>query len=197
MSFKVKLVAYFLLVSLLPLGAAGFGLHSMAHRSESRRVDVRLGAGLRAVLGADKDEVERAASPSFQQALERGDKPALRRLLANTRGPWLRSRLLTTVPARTIGPTTEVAVASPRRILGTLVAGVPLNPHSLASLRSRAGLSGGDTLVVVDHGVVVGGSPELRGERLPTALRARTVTVAGKRYRTLATSRDERGGSTA
>ncbi|SRR6266540_1358465 len=205
MSFKVKLVAYFLLVSLLPLGAAGLGLHSMAHRSESRRVDVRLEAGLRAVLGSHKDEVERAAgtartlaaSPSFQQALERGDKPALRRLLANTRGPWLRSRLLTTVPARTIGPTTEVAVASPHRILGTLVAGVPLNPHSLASLRSRAGLSGGDTLVVVDHGVVVGGSPELRGERLPTALRARTVTVAGKRYRTLATSRDERGGSTA
>ena len=33
MSFKLKLVAYFLLVSLLPLGAAAWGLHSIARRS--------------------------------------------------------------------------------------------------------------------------------------------------------------------
>ena len=80
MSFKVKLVAYFLLVSLLPLGAAGWGLHSMSRRSESRRVDVRLEAGLRAVLGSHKDELERAAgrakalagNTDFQRALETG-----------------------------------------------------------------------------------------------------------------------------
>ena len=50
MSFKLKLVAYFLLVSLLPLGAAGWALHAVASRSETRRVDVRLQAGLRAVV---------------------------------------------------------------------------------------------------------------------------------------------------
>ena len=30
MSFKLKLVAYFLLVSLLPLGAAGWALHAVS-----------------------------------------------------------------------------------------------------------------------------------------------------------------------
>jgi diguanylate cyclase (GGDEF)-like protein len=109
----------------------------------------------------------------------------------------LRSRVLNTVPSRTIGATTEVAVASPHRILGTLVAGVPLNSDSLASLRRRAGLSRRDTLVVVDHGVVAAGPPELRGERLPAVLRARTVKVGGERYRALATSPDDRAGSTA
>src|ERR671934_217442 len=53
MSFKLKLVAYFLLVSLLPLGAAAWGLHAVAWKSETRGVDVRLEAGLRAVPAAD------------------------------------------------------------------------------------------------------------------------------------------------
>src|SRR5919204_509339 len=60
MSFKLKLVAYFLLVSLLPLGAAAWGLHAVARRSETRGVDVRLEAGLRAVLASYKDELRAA-----------------------------------------------------------------------------------------------------------------------------------------
>ena len=60
MSFKLKLVAYFLLVSLLPLGAAAWGLHAVARRSETRRVDVRLEAGLRAVIATYNDEFDRA-----------------------------------------------------------------------------------------------------------------------------------------
>src|SRR4029450_785754 len=52
MSFKLRLVAYFLLVSLLPLGAAGWALHSVTSRSETRRVDVRLEGGLHAGLAA-------------------------------------------------------------------------------------------------------------------------------------------------
>jgi uncharacterized BrkB/YihY/UPF0761 family membrane protein len=44
-SFKVKLVAYFLLLSLLPLAAAFWGFSTVAARSEARRVDARLQAG--------------------------------------------------------------------------------------------------------------------------------------------------------
>ena len=102
MSFKLKLVAYFLLVSLLPLGAAAWGLHSVARRSETRRVDVRLEAGLRAVLGSYKDQFERAgnhagrlaASHRFQRDLQRGDRVALRRILRRTPDIRLRSRVL-------------------------------------------------------------------------------------------------------
>src|SRR2546427_7804389 len=119
MSFKFKLVAYFLLVSLLPLGAAAWGLHSVARRSETRRVDVRLQAGLRAVLGSYKDQFERAgnragrlaASPRFQRALQRGDRFALRRILRTAPDIGLRSRPLTTGPAEMIGPAKVVVVA--------------------------------------------------------------------------------------
>ncbi len=196
MSFKLKLVAYFLLVSLLPLGAAAWALHSGAHRSETRRVDVRLETGLRAVLGSYKDELERsgrraialAGSPRFQYALERRDRRALRSLLADSRGPWLHSRVLTTGPKRTIGRATEVAVAGPNGVLGTLVAGVAPTTGSVASLSNRAGLSPDDTLVLVEDGVVTAGPQGLRGQRLAPPRHARTLTVGGSRYRALATS---------
>src|SRR5881392_2144604 len=90
MSFKLKLVAYFLLVSLLPLGAAAWGLHTIARRSETRRVDVRLQTELRSVQASYKDELDRARtkaedlanSTSFQRALQSHDSGTLRRLLA-------------------------------------------------------------------------------------------------------------------
>src|SRR2546429_2366070 len=91
MSFKLKLVAYFLLVSLLPLGAAAWGLHAVARRSETRRVDVRLEAGLRAVVATYNEAFARSVGNAkglgdgalFQRALQQGDKWTLRRLLAS------------------------------------------------------------------------------------------------------------------
>src|SRR6266542_667735 len=144
MSFRLKLVAYFLLVSLLPLGAAGWGLHAVVRQSETRRVDVRLEAGLRAVLAGYKDELSIAGgranrlakSTRFQHALQRHDRRALQRLLADSPGLQLKSRTLRLGPAKMIGPSSLVAVVSSKGALGTLVAGVPLNSHSLARLRT-------------------------------------------------------------
>ena len=65
-SFKVKLVAYFLLLSLLPMAAAFWGFSTVAARSETRRVDARLEAGLRATLATYRDEF-RAAEASAQK----------------------------------------------------------------------------------------------------------------------------------
>src|SRR4029453_15975617 len=106
MSFKLKLVAYFLLVSLLPLGAAAWGLHAVARRSETRRVDVRLEASLRAVLATYKDELtaagDKAASLAesrhFQRALLANDRPTLRRILRGAPGVRLESLVLTRGP---------------------------------------------------------------------------------------------------
>src|SRR5213595_2100662 len=56
-SFKVKLVGYFLLLSLLPLAAAFWGFSTVAARSETRPVDARLQAGLRAALATYQDEL--------------------------------------------------------------------------------------------------------------------------------------------
>jgi diguanylate cyclase (GGDEF)-like protein len=194
MSFKFKLVVYFLLVSLLPLGAAAWGLHSVARRSETRRVDVRLEAGLRAVLGSYKDQFERAgnragalaASQRFQRALQRGDRVALRRMLRTAPDIRLRSRALTTGPAVTIGPAKVVTVSGRGGRLGTLSAGVPLSAGSVASLRDRAGIEPGDSLVVVRRGAILVGPARLRGDRLAPATNARTIDMAGARYRVLA-----------
>jgi diguanylate cyclase (GGDEF)-like protein len=194
MSFRLKLVAYFLLVSLLPLGAAGWALHAVSGRSETRRVDVRLEAGLRAVLAgykvelalADRRANRLAASQGFQEALQRADRRTLRRLLAGNPGLRLESPTLTLGPAKTIGPGSEVAVVSSKGLVGTLVAGVPLTSPSLARLRARSGLSRDDLLVVLERGRVAGGPAALHGRSLSAPSSARTLSVGGERYRTLA-----------
>src|SRR6266542_2484818 len=148
MGFKVKLVAYFLLVSLLPLGAAAWGLHAVARRSETRGVDVRLEGGLRAVLAAYRDELSAAGQkatslagdPRFQRALSERDRRTLRRFLGEAPDLRLESKGLSLGPARTIGLSSKVAVAGPTGLLGSLVAGVPLSRKSLTRLRDRSGL---------------------------------------------------------
>ena len=80
-SFKVKLVVYFLLLSLLPIAAAFWGFTSVAGQSETRRVDARLQAGLRATLAsyqerldaAQREAASLARSRAFQRELERRD----------------------------------------------------------------------------------------------------------------------------
>src|SRR3954451_8597551 len=84
-SFRVKLVVYFLLLSLLPLAAAFWGFTSVAGQSETRRGDARLQAGLRAVLasyqerldGAQREAANYARAPIFQRTIEQRDLPTL------------------------------------------------------------------------------------------------------------------------
>jgi diguanylate cyclase (GGDEF)-like protein len=204
MSFKLKLVAYFLLVSLLPLGAAAWGLHAVARRSETRKVDVRLEASLRAVLASYKDELRVASdkgaalaeSTRFQRALVTRDRPTLSRILAGAPGVRLESRVLTSGPATMIGPAAEVSVTNGRRELGTLIAGVPLNGSSVTDLSDSSGLQSGDTLVIVERSSVAAGPGNLLGAHLMPPLDARTLEIAGDRYRTLAT-RPQRGQTAA
>ena len=88
-SFKFKLVIYFLLLALLPLTALFWGLTGVASQSETRLVDARLQADLRATLGAYRQSLEAAArsaralaaNRSFQIALAHKDRRALQRKL--------------------------------------------------------------------------------------------------------------------
>ncbi len=204
MSFKLKLVAYFLLVSLLPLAAAGWGLHAVSSRSETRRVDARLEAGLRSVSASYRADVgaasvrarELATNREFQDALQRRDTPKLNRMLAQERGVRLEAPGMALGPPL-IGRGTEVDVASGGAIVGTLVAGVPLESRSLARLRDLSGLDPDDELVVLEHGRVSAGPNALRGAQLPAPSRAGTVSVNGDRYRALAASPQEASGEPA
>ena len=200
MSFKLKLVAYFLLVSLLPLGAAAWGLHTIARRSETRRVDVRLETELRSVLASYSDVLERANSKvqvlansrGFQRALQRRDKQKLRRLLDSS-DVRLETAFLKLGPARMISTGSRFRVTgSDGRILGTLSAGVPLGKATASKLGKLAGLTDPDALVIVVDGKVAAGPEQLTGDPLAPPLKAHTLRVGDKEYRIVATSPQQR-----
>jgi diguanylate cyclase (GGDEF)-like protein len=206
MSFKLKLVAYFLLVSLLPLGAAAWGLHTIARSSETRRVDARLQAELRSVQASYKDELERATkragalarSTPFQRALQRRDTRTLRRLLAAELDLRLRTPFLTLGPERTIGPASQIQVTNPDGlILGDLFAGVPLSRRTASALSKSGGLAESDALVVVVNGRVAAGPGAFSGRPLAPPLRPRTLEIGGDRYRAVATSAEQGASGTA
>src|ERR1700756_4617859 len=89
-SFKLKLVAYFVLLSLLPLAATYWGFSTVAGAGESRQVTLRPEAGLRGALALYTEQADRAQAQAerlarsrpLQRALERRDRRALRQLLA-------------------------------------------------------------------------------------------------------------------
>src|SRR5581483_5550057 len=79
LSFKTKLVVYFLLISFLPLGGVFWAFSSLVTRDATHRADVRLEAAVRlglsafdAQLAARAEAAENLArEPAVQRALER------------------------------------------------------------------------------------------------------------------------------
>jgi len=194
-SFKVKLVAYFLLLSLLPLAAAFWGFSTVAARSETRRVDARLQAGLRAALATYQDELvaadEAAArlarSPSFQRALVRRDRAAVRELLHGR--PHLSVEAANGFQIGTRDPmaaTRQVAVVGADGTRGAVIAAVPLDQALVARLEARSGLDADEHVILVEDRRIVAGPTKSLGIRFDAAPgRTHTVTLTGKRYRTL------------
>src|SRR2546422_885040 len=133
-SFKVKLVVYFLLLALVPLGAAFWGFSAVVRRSETRRVDARLQAGLRSAVAAYQDEVLAAGRPAnrlardppLQRALLQRDRRALAPLLRGE--PHVTVALGREAPARSALTVQRTAsVLNGARVLGEVVAQVPVD----------------------------------------------------------------------
>jgi diguanylate cyclase (GGDEF)-like protein len=193
-SFKVKLVAYFLLLSLLPLAAAFWGFSTVAARAETRSVDARLQAGLRATLAAyqselgaaDAEATAFARSAPFERALMARDAKAMARLLA--RHPELSASV---AGAFHVGrppgfaATRAVAVVGPSGERGEVIAALPLNDALVRRLEARSGLERRDHVVLVEGTRIVGGPPGLRGSLAIEPGRTKTVSVQGTRYRAL------------
>jgi diguanylate cyclase (GGDEF)-like protein len=193
-SFKVKLVAYFLLLSLLPLAAAFWGFSTVASQSEARRVDARLQAGLRATLAAYQEALgsaDRAAErlarqPSFQRALLAHDRPALRRMLKG------QPHLAVVAPGGfqvgkpdPIAPRRQVAVLAAGGSQGAVIASVPLDGALVRRLEARSGLETEDHVLVVEDGRIVAGPTGVRGRFDLLSGKPGTVSVGGTRYRAL------------
>jgi diguanylate cyclase (GGDEF)-like protein len=176
-SFKLKLVLWFALLALLPLGVAFYGYGTLAKRSETRRVDAGLEAGLRGAAAAYASRLEAAGSaaqqlardPALQRALRGGDTVTVRRILARVPGARLGD-----------GPS-SVSVVDRGRVLGRITVDVPVQAALPALAR---GLADGDRLVAVQNGRVVAGGA---GRLVLQPGRPARVRLGGVEYRGLKT----------
>jgi diguanylate cyclase (GGDEF)-like protein len=192
-SFKVKLVVYFLLLSLLPIAAAFWGFTAVAGQSETRRVDARLQAGLRAGLATYQerlDEAQRSAaalarSRTFDLELQRGDLP---QIVSALRGIPNIAVQGTNVHFGRIPPdsvTRSVDVVTSHGLVGRVTVGVPFDSSLADELRRNSGLGSADTLAVVFDGQVVASSPPVSGRLSAPIGQTLTTAVGGRRYRVL------------
>jgi diguanylate cyclase (GGDEF)-like protein len=194
-SFKHKLVAFFVVLALLPLAAAFWGFNAAAERSESRRVDARLEAGLRAALASYQDRLaaagrtaERlAADKELQRALARHDEKTLRLRALDVPNVRIRAREGAVIGDRpSIAGERRVNIVSPdRRLLGTVTAYVPLNAQFVEQLRRQAALEEDDRLVVAHDGMVVGGLSGISGTIPVDSKGIVTLKLDGREYRAL------------
>jgi diguanylate cyclase (GGDEF)-like protein len=195
-SFRLKLVGYFLLLALIPLAGFFFGFRQVAERSETRLVDARMQAGLRAssaalqegIASATRPATELAGNLAFVQAVEQRDRATLTRVLRDE--PDLRvigPNGFRVGSSPTLAIEHEVPVIGPMGLVGSIVASVRLDSALAARLRARSGLEPQDTIVILDRGRVVAGSPSVPAGSVGTpAGLPRSVKVGGTRYRVVA-----------
>jgi diguanylate cyclase (GGDEF)-like protein len=190
-SFKFKLVAYFLLLSLLPATAAFWGFSSVAEKSEAQRVDARLGAGLRAALAAYDEELGTATAHAtalandkqFQNALARGEASVAAAKVAAYDDVRVESRHFNVGTKPVPAAERQVLVVGPRGDLGRVIATVRFDHALLDRLHQRSGLNPDEQVVVVNDGRILVAPGFLQG-RLDTADgRTSTIEIAGERYR--------------
>src|SRR6478672_8551947 len=192
-SFKLKLVAYFVLLSLVPMAATYWGFSTVAGSGESRQVTLRQEAGVRVALALYAERAERAQaraehfarSRPLQRALERSDRRMLRRILVDEPSLYVvgaGGRRTGTAPRRAARFPVDVVTGTRR--LGQVVATIPLDGTLVARLRHGAGFDSGDVLVLLKGTRIVTASPLVSGHVPVAAGRSATVRVGGTRYRT-------------
>ena len=194
-SFKVKLVVYFLLLSLLPIAAAYWGFTSVAGESETRRVDARLQAGLRAALATYQQRLDTAQSAaeslarirSFQEDLQTRDSSDLRRTLRDATGIYVvaagDSFHIGRIPG--LAARQRVDVFTRAGLIGTVVAYVSFDRTLVDNLRHNSGLAPADRIVLLHGGKIIASSPGVVGAVALVPGQTKTIRVGGVRYRAL------------
>jgi diguanylate cyclase (GGDEF)-like protein len=188
-SFRFKLAAYFVVLSLLPLAAAWWAFGAIAERSVRSSADARLESGLRAALAAYADELSEAEAAAralardegFQRAVRTGDLTAIEAALPSV--PAVRVELPSGAAVGTLPPaagTRRVTVVAPGGETA-VIAGIPIDDALLARLRARSGITGDDRLLLV---TAASAPPGTLGTR----------TIGGEEYRALAVGLDGPAG---
>jgi diguanylate cyclase (GGDEF)-like protein len=207
-SFKLKLVLYFLLLSLLPLIAAFAGFSALEERSQTRLADARLEGGLRGALAAYQAELdaadgkahELAGSPALQHALRAGDTTRLRALVRTYPNVEVTStRGVRVGDVDAADPRREVSVIDERgHEIGAITATVPQDARLLHRLRRRTGLDPDLRLVLLTDGRIMASEDGLAGPLTLTGTHPAATSAGDERFRGLAASAGgERGGRLA
>ena len=194
-SFKLKLVIYFLLLSLLPIAAAFWGFTQVAGQSETRRVDARLQTGMRALLASYQEQAR--CGPASRD----GDRRDARPSNGSSSGATARAsrRCFATQPEVSVvsvdgflvhsppifAATRQAAVLTTRGLAGYVTVSVPFDARLVATLRARSGLARADSLAILKAGRVVASSPTVRGNVLAPVGQMKTLKVGSERFRTL------------
>jgi diguanylate cyclase (GGDEF)-like protein len=193
-SFKLKLVAYFVLLSLVPLAATYWGFSAVAGSGESRQVTLRQEEGLRAALTLYGEQTSRAQaraervarSRTLQRALQRQDRRALAQLVAGQPLYVVGRRGLRVGRTPGLAARFPVDVVAGTKRLGEVVATVPLDVGLIARLRMGAAFGSGDVLALLRGTRIAASAPPVRGHVSLVSGRSGTVDVSGTRYRAFA-----------
>ena len=188
-SFRFKLAAYFVVLSLLPLAAAWWAFGAIADRSVRSSADARLESGLRAALAAYGDELDEAelaaravvGDARFQQALRDGDRTGIEATLPRTPAIEVDLPSGPSVGALPAGAATRAITVLGPAGETRVVAGIAIDAQLLARLRARSGLSGDDRLLLTSA-----------QEAAPGTLGTRSID--GRGYRALSVGLDASTG---
>jgi diguanylate cyclase (GGDEF)-like protein len=197
-SFKLRLVTYFLLLSLLPLLAATWAFSEVARRGETGGADARLSTALR-VAATDYGEQVQDDAEETARSLARAT-PVQRAFVTRNRSALVRIARQVPHSAFYSGPGLLAGEApAPRAIVreaqvmrrngavvGRVVVSLPLDDELVGGLRSKAGLEQFDRFVLVADGRVIA-PQELTGSVDVPTDRPRYVTLGETAYRGIGT----------
>jgi diguanylate cyclase (GGDEF)-like protein len=193
-SFKLKLAAYFSLISLLPLAAAFWGFDAITQRAETGRADSVLQMGLSGALATYRDELARlqvsaealAREPAVQEALRDRDPMALRRTLRDAPNLRVEAPGIRVGGRPALAAERVVRVAGERSEIGRVVASLPVDSELTERLEHHSGLGAEHGLAFVASGRVVAADPGAAGRVAVTGGDPHTVSLEAGRYRLLA-----------
>jgi diguanylate cyclase (GGDEF)-like protein len=197
-SFKLRLVTYFLLLSLVPVVAASWAFSEVATRGELSNADARLSAALNVAVRDYAARVRQAAETAsslanvtaVQEAFLEHNPSELARIAREDPnvGFYSRDRLLAGNEPLPYSAERSASVLAPTgKPLGRIIVWVPLDETLLRQLRMHSGLVREDELALATGGDIVAGPPAFVGSREIPGEQARYVRLAGKEYRAAAT----------
>ena len=194
-SFKLRLVTYFLLLSLLPLLAASWAFSEVAGRGERGSADARLNAALRVAIADYRQMVQEDATgtanalahaTTVKQAFADRNRAPLTRVAQDLprAGFYWNDRLVAGVAPPALAVTRTASVFSEDgALLGRIVAWIPLDRTLLGDLRAGSGLDEGDRLLLANRGKIVAGPEGMVGDTDIPGPDPRYVALGDTHYR--------------